>query len=415
MPTLNNALAQLAADPNNARVCYTLAGLYLARKHYAAAISFFLRCAEHTDEPAVAYSCLLNIAQCFAQQGGRPLSERAFYKHAICLLPARPEAYFFLSKYYEYFKEYADSYMMAELGLQCAATSSSLIDSCGYPGRYGLLFQKARAAWWWGKAQECRGLHKELLDNYSNQLDDTHRALLADDILNIGAGSGHMKQFIYDASQNREWRYKFPGLSAIQRSYSQVLQDMFVLSLLQGKREGRYLELGSAGPFSGNNTALLESDFGWSGVGVDFDAKAVEDYKAKRRNTVICADARSLDYSALLNELAPDGVVDYLQLDCDPPQVTFELLLSIPFDTHKFAVITYEHDHYLDVSRSCRRKSRNYLKLLGYELVVGDVSSDGVSVFEDWWAHPDLVDPVVLEAMKQPTAPANLAEYFYSA
>jgi hypothetical protein len=36
---------------------------------------------------------------------------------------------------------------------------------------------------------------------------------------------------------------------------------------------------------------------------------------------------------------------DYLQLDCDPPSVTYDILTKIPFDEHKFAVITYEHDH----------------------------------------------------------------------
>jgi hypothetical protein len=36
---------------------------------------------------------------------------------------------------------------------------------------------------------------------------------------------------------------------------------------------------------------------------------------------------------------------------------------------------------------------------MGYKLVVNDVSPDGVSTFEDWWVHPDLIDVERLEMM----------------
>jgi FkbM family methyltransferase len=36
----------------------------------------------------------------------------------------------------------------------------------------------------------------------------------------------------------------------------------------------------------------------------------------------------------------------------------------------------------------------------GYVLVVSDISPDGVSNFEDWWVHPDLVNPDILAIMK---------------
>jgi hypothetical protein len=37
---------------------------------------------------------------------------------------------------------------------------------------------------------------------------------------------------------------------------------------------------------------------------------------------------------------------------------------------------------------------------MGYELIVNDVSPDGISNFEDWWAHPDLVDPQIIQMMQ---------------
>jgi hypothetical protein len=63
-------------------------------------------------------------------------------------------------------------------------------------------------------------------------------------------------------------------------------------------------------------------------------------------------------------------------------------------------VITYEHDYYVDVSRSYREKSRKYLKDMGYELVVANICPRENCPFEDWWVHPDLVDRALIEQIK---------------
>jgi hypothetical protein len=89
-----------------------------------------------------------------------------------------------------------------------------------------------------------------------------------------------------------------------------------------------------------------------------------------------------------------------LQLDIEPSANTYEALLSIPFDEYKFRVITYEHDHYVDVSESYRDKSREYLTKMGYQLVVTNVAEDDESAFEDWWVHPDLVDEYIVDVME---------------
>jgi predicted O-methyltransferase YrrM len=76
--------------------------------------------------------------------------------------------------------------MMAELGLQCPP-SPKLVDNCGYPGRYGLIFQKAVAAWWWGKPDETRQLHRELLDKHRHELDEAHHAAVQRNIESCAA------------------------------------------------------------------------------------------------------------------------------------------------------------------------------------------------------------------------------------
>ena len=65
----------------------------------------------------------------------------------------------------------------------------------------------------------------------------------------------------YTPLKYKQMRYKFDGLEKVTRNYSQVYQDLFVLSMLDGKREGTYLEIGSADPYINSNTALLEKDF----------------------------------------------------------------------------------------------------------------------------------------------------------
>ena len=75
------------------------------------------------------------------------------------------------------------------------------------------------------------------------------------------------------------------------------------------------------------------------------------------------------------------------------------MLLKIPFEKYKFAVITYEHDEYMDRSLNYKELSRQYLKEQGYVLVVGDIAPDKNSNYEDWYVHPDLIKPEILNTM----------------
>lgn len=91
--------------------------------------------------------------------------------------------------------------------------------------------------------------------------------------------------------------------------------------------------------------------------------------------------------------------IDYLQIDCEPSDITYKVLEQIPFDEYMFGVITYEHDYYSDITKLYRDKSRQFLIDKGYLMVVGDIAPDKNSTFEDWWVHPDIVDKNILEKM----------------
>jgi hypothetical protein len=94
--------------------------------------------------------------------------------------------------------------------------------------------------------------------------------------------------------------------------------------------------------------------------------------------------------------------------------VALVALLAIPFDDYKFAIVTYEHDHYVDMTNSYRSKSRRYMELMGYELVVANVGGNDFCPFEDWWVHPDLVDKETIQRFKSIQDVTDVRTYMYT-
>jgi hypothetical protein len=167
-------------------------------------------------------------------------------------------------------------------------------------------------------------------------------------------------------------------------SNSRENQDLFILSVLDKKKEGTYLEIGSATPIIDNNTYLLESEFNWTGVSIDFNYAFINDFNV-RSNPFILADATELDYDLLISNHYKSTHIDYLQLDIDPPSNTFKALNKINFDKFSFSVITYEHDLYAGGEYE-REASRKVLESYGYTRVISDVMHNNL-IFEDWYVN----------------------------
>ena len=93
--------------------------------------------------------------------------------------------------------------------------------------------------------------------------------------------------------------------------------------------------------------------------------------------------------------------IDYLQISLEVSNMsTLNTLLKLydsVFKTHRFAVITFEHDFYRGNYFRTRDLSRIILQDLGYFLLFLDVSWFGCAVCEDWWVHPELVSPQILK------------------
>lgn len=413
MDKLQTAISKFAADPENAELNYDLGRMYEDLNLTAAAVSYYSRCAERTNDDNLAYECLLKVGLCFERQGDRGNTVRGVYKHAVCLLPKRPEAYFLLARHYERVNDHVSCYLYAHLGLELADFNQKILRSnVDYPGKYGLIFEKAVSSWWWGKPQEARDLLQEL-KAYAPIMDQIHREATQRNLSSLGCGPPNYAIRSYNKSDYAFMRYKFPQSESIERNYSQVYQDLFVLSMVGGKKNGTYLEVGSGDAILGSNSKLLE-EWGWNGIGLEWDQNLVLTHAKHRKNVVLKQDALNTNYTGLCSKLAIEGVIDYLQLDCEPSAATYKILTMIPFDQFKFRVITYEHDHYVDVSGEYRRLSRDFLKSKGYVLVVNDAAPDDKATFEDWWVHPELVEESILLRMKQVTGSVtNVQRYMF--
>ena len=195
----------------------------------------------------------------------------------------------------------------------------------------------------------------------------------------------------YNAQDYEQLRVKFPGAKEIKHNYSQAFQDMFVLTMLNGKRNGKFFEIGCGDPEFRSNTKLLE-ELGWTGTSVDIDPALTAKFAEVRKAEVITADATQLDYDILIRQ-----DYDYLQVDCEPAAISFATLLKIPLEKYRFAVVTFEHDAYH--GSDIRERSRKYLKSQGYVLIAGDIAYNRYDSFEDWWVHPDLIDPKIVDRM----------------
>ena len=389
---LTQRLHEYIQDYNSAQANFDLGREYESIGQTGAAISFYLRTAERSQTDLEQYEALLRMALCFERQKTRDDTEKVILQKAISLLTQRPEAYFLLSRLHEVKKEWHDAYTVASIGLDaCDFDLPPLSTDVQYPGYYGLLFEKGVAAWWVGQTEQAREIMHDL--KFSYRMNDMFTNSVNRNLASIGWPNTRSD---YDPKNSSRARIQFPGLDTVEKNYAQSYQDLFVLSAANGKRNGRYLEIGSAEPFKNNNTALLETAFGWTGVSLDINQTVVTDFMHKRNNLVFCLDATKVDYAKFLTTLGFSGDMDYLQVDCDPPSYSFEILKRIPFDQYRFAAITFEHDYYVDTA--IRDQARKYLQSKGYVLAAGDVAYNHTHSYEDWWIHPDLVD---LEVQKK--------------
>ena len=202
----------------------------------------------------------------------------------------------------------------------------------------------------------------------------------------------------YFRNNYQNLKTKFTGAENIENNWSQSMQDMFVLSMLDGKRNGVYVEIGADQPRVISNTYLLEKDFDWSGISFELDADKVAFFNTIRENKCLCEDATLYNYKSLFEELNYPKQIDYLQLDIDPAEGTLRALKALPLDDYRFSVITYETDVYSS-GADIQDEQIEILESHGYQLVAKNVKCEG-NPYEDWWVDPAIVSEDVWKPYK---------------
>jgi|18_taG_2_1085343.scaffolds.fasta_scaffold69003_2 hypothetical protein len=198
----------------------------------------------------------------------------------------------------------------------------------------------------------------------------------------------------HNFNREAEFKIQFKEHQTINTFYSQAGQDLFVLMALNGKKNGKFVEIGSWEPKFINNTYLLESKFNWKGVLIEIDESFANKCKKERTSSVICGDATKLDYELIFKELKE---IDYVSLDIDGMN-TLHTLEKLPLNEYKVKVITFEHDLWR-TNAQVKNKSRRIFDELGYERICGDVANKN-NIYEDWYVHPELVDIQNLKNLK---------------
>lgn len=177
------------------------------------------------------------------------------------------------------------------------------------------------------------------------------------------------------------------------KSYSQGGQDIFCIAMTEGMRGGFYLDVGANHPTAINNTWLLESEFGWTGILVDL-LPGCETRKGK----FFQCDAANPTPALKAAYKAMPPIVDFLSLDAD--EATWPAFQQLP-KGKRYRVACIEHDTYCR-GPDTRDKVRTAMFEMGYSLVGMDVcvrfpdSSSPLGSWEDWWADPKLVKPELI-------------------
>lgn len=415
---LNALLANYIEDPEDPDSNFKLGLYYHSIEQTASAVSFYLRTAERTDDKLLVYECLLRAAMCFHTQGTRNDSVEGMLQHAVALLPKRPEAYFHLSRFYEKTKKWFHGYLISSIGMSVAEKDpqDKLNTKIDYPGFWSLMFEKAVCSWWCGLCEESKNLFNYLI--FNETLDTLHRESTISNLKMLNSWpqeseiNTHFKTKdeeinnsvynleLYLIKNKNKLKYKFENYDTILRNYSETMQDMFVLTVLDGLKCGKWLEIGCSYPIFASNTYLLENHFKWQGISIDNQLKFVQKMHLHRTCPSLILDATTCDYKKLMSDCNYQNDLDYLQVDCGDPEISLKALQKVISDGIRFKVITFSHDDFNDKTKTVKQRSRQFLKDNGYLLFISNVSHNDKDDYEDWYIDANKVDLSKIESLQ---------------
>ncbi len=216
---------------------------------------------------------------------------------------------------------------------------------------------------------------------------------------------------IRELPEQHSWRL----LKALHNSRSQLGQDLFLLSELNFKRDGFFVEFGAANGIDLSNTYILEKEFGWRGILAEPAKRWHEELKSNRTSSIetdcVWRDSGSVlnfnevdtaelstiaSYSSsdvhfearkhgktysvktisleeLLRRHGAPKKIDYLSIDTEGSE--YEILNNFNFDRYEFKIITCEHNF-----TPAREMIHSLLTRNGYVRKLTQFSQ-----FDDWY------------------------------
>ncbi len=204
-------------------------------------------------------------------------------------------------------------------------------------------------------------------------------------------------------------------LNVVKQGRAQLRQDLFVLTQLDFKRHGFFVDVGATNGIDLSNTYLLETAFQWRGIVaeparrwqaalranrsaaietrcvwrttgsvVNFrevhigELSTIDEFSAGDTHSEARRRGRTYEVGTIsLNDLlhlhqAP-RVIDFLSIDTEGSE--YEILKAVDFDRYSFSVITCEHNH-------TPKRDRILQLLSGHGYVR---KFENLSRFDDWY------------------------------
>jgi len=196
------------------------------------------------------------------------------------------------------------------------------------------------------------------------------------------------------------------------RSFSQINQDLFVLDILNYKKNGFFIEIGAGDGLNLSNTYLLEKDYMWTGILVEpnrnfyekccvsrgcmvfnklllnvpqvslrfFEKKDGEFSHSEGYGQVSASeivseyDIETIRFENLFSDFSVKPRIDFLSIDTEGSEA--EILKSIDFSIHQPLVICIEHNF----NKKNRIFYKKFLKSKGYNL-----KYSGISRWDSWF------------------------------
>jgi len=207
----------------------------------------------------------------------------------------------------------------------------------------------------------------------------------------------------------------------LSKSKSQLRQDLFVLSFLDFKTNGFFVEFGGTDGVELSNSYLMEKEFGWSGIVAEpakywhnalrknreyfietacvwkdsystlsfnevnarvfstINLFSESDLHSETRKNGKTYDVETISLNDLLIKYDAPRIIDYLSIDTEGSE--FEILNGFDFSGHSFRVITCEHNY-----TPMRKQIFDLLTKNGYERCYQEFSK-----FDDWYVKKDRI------------------------